>query len=196
MFMEKEKIMVVERKFLKEFSGFMPYEGNEGMLDTIRKHAFFKDRAAVEEDPSLKQVIPYIIFVSGDRLFVMRRLDKSGEKRLHNLASIGIGGHIREEDGSIEEILDNALKREFFEEVYYDGPFQPEIFGYINDDSNDVGRVHFGVCFIVRGGPEISVREQGVLEGRLTPFSEMKTEGMETWSRIVSEQINSVLGHN
>lgn len=187
----QEKIMVVPRGALEKlFQGFLPYEGNKKLLEEIKRHAFFRERGEVENDPSLKQIIPYIIFFHGSKIFVMRRLEKSGEERLRNLHSIGIGGHIREEDGSIDEILQKALEREFFEEVSYDGRFAPKPLGYINDDSNDVGKVHFGVVFAVNGNSTIAVKEKDILEGKLVPAEDIKKfSNMESWSRIMTEEI-------
>ena len=194
--MEKEKIMVVQRSALKKlFQGFLPFEGNEKLLEEIKRHAFFRDRDLVEEDPSLKQIIPYIIFFHDKKIFLMRRLKKSGEARLRNLYSIGIGGHIREEDGSIDEILQKALEREFNEEVKYKGRFNPKPLGFINDDSNDVGKVHLGVCFAVYGNSAIAVNEKEILEGKLVPLQDLKKHNLETWSKIVSQQINKQAWH-
>ncbi len=189
-----EKIMVVPRKFLlkKNFHGFLSYEGNEKILEEIKRHAFFRDRGDVENDFSLKQIIPYIVFLHEKKIFLMKRLKRGEEKRLHNLYSIGIGGHIRKEDG-IEQILEKALEREFFEEVDYKGRFSPKIFGFINDDSNDVGKVHFGTCYIIFGNSAIAVKEKDVLEGKLVPIEDMKKFNLESWSKIASEQITKLL---
>ncbi|MBI2578378.1 MAG: NUDIX domain-containing protein [Candidatus Aenigmarchaeota archaeon] len=191
----QEKIMVVPRKFLlkKDFQGFIPYEGNEKLLEEIKRHAFFKNRDEVEEDPSLKQIIPYIIFIHGTRVFMMQRLKNSGEARLHNLYSIGVGGHIREEDGKISEIIGKALEREFFEEVRYRGRFSPKPLGFINDDSNDVGKVHFGVCYVVKGSSKIAVREKDILEGKLVPLEGLKKHNLENWSRIAAAHITEAV---
>jgi len=42
-------------------------------LSAIAAHAFFAPRGRVEEDASLKQIIPYVILRYGDRIFLTRR---------------------------------------------------------------------------------------------------------------------------
>ncbi|MBI4018055.1 MAG: NUDIX domain-containing protein [Candidatus Aenigmarchaeota archaeon] len=186
-----EKIMVVPRKQLlkKDFQGFLPHEGNEHVLEAIKKHAFFRGRDEVEEDTSLKQIIPYVVFIHGTKVFLLRRLGKSGEKRLHNLYSIGIGGHVNEGDDGVEEILNAAMRREFLEEVSYSGRFDPKPLGFINDDSNDVGKVHFGVCYVLNGNSRITVKETDMLEGKLAPVDDLKKYNLESWSSIAAEHV-------
>jgi predicted NUDIX family phosphoesterase len=105
------------------------------------------------------------------------------------LHSIGIGGHIREEDGKIDEILQKALQREFFEEVRYRGRFNTKPIGFINDDSNDVGKVHFGICYLINGNSVITVKEKDILEGNLVPLEDLKKFTLENWSKILAEHI-------
>jgi predicted NUDIX family phosphoesterase len=55
-----------------------------------------EDRATCETDPTLQQVIPYIVLVDRktNRVLTYRRGQGGGENRLHGLYSIGFGGHI------------------------------------------------------------------------------------------------------
>ncbi|MBI2172971.1 MAG: NUDIX domain-containing protein [Candidatus Aenigmarchaeota archaeon] len=179
-----ERIFVVPAGILPRFQGFMP--ADETVLDAIRKSGFFTDRAAAENEPAMKQIIPYIVFSRDGMLFTMRRLEKGGEKRLHNKTSIGIGGHINHEDG---EPIEDGLRREFFEEVDYQGTFRPRLLGFINDDSDDVGKVHFGLAYVVEGDAPISVREKDVLEGRMQVPDDINRESPEKWSRIVLDAL-------
>ncbi len=59
--------------------------------------------------------------------------------------------------------------------------------GIINDDSDDVGKVHIGFAFLLRGdSPDISVKSE-LKSGVLMPLSEClaQKESMETWSQFV-----------
>ncbi|MDI6721413.1 MAG: NUDIX hydrolase [Candidatus Aenigmarchaeota archaeon] len=179
-----EKILVVPAKRLPSFQGFM--DADDKVIEKIRKYGFFVDRDMAENDFSLKQIIPYVTFMHNGRIFTMRRLKKGGEVRLHDKMSIGIGGHINHAD---EEPLEDGLRREFFEEVEYKGVFEPVLFGFINDDSDDVGRVHFGVSCYVIGDSGISVKEEHMLEGEMKRHEEIDREQLETWSRIVLENL-------
>jgi predicted NUDIX family phosphoesterase len=155
-----EQVLVVDRDTLfdgrkKHFQGFK----NAGELDflgTIRKNSHFilrkttssAQNVPAESDESKKQIIPYIAFRYKGKYFAYQRLEKSGEERLRNNFSIGIGGHINPIDESGDIIID-GMKREFFEEVEYPHEFNHRIIGYINDDKDSVGRVHFGVVFLI-----------------------------------------------
>ncbi|MBI2579829.1 MAG: NUDIX hydrolase [Candidatus Aenigmarchaeota archaeon] len=179
-----ERIFVVPAGVLPRFQGFMP--ADDAVIERIKERGFFADRQSVENDFSLKQIIPYTVFTMDGRIFTMRRLAKGGESRLHNKGSIGIGGHINHEDG---EPIEDGLKREFFEEVDYQGTFQPRLLGFINDDSDDVGKVHFGLAYVVKGDAGIEVREKNVLEGAMSGPDDINRDALEKWSRIVLDAL-------
>jgi predicted NUDIX family phosphoesterase len=66
------------------------------------------------------------------------------------------------------------------------------LIGLINDDSNDVSRVHLALVFEVTGEhAEISIRETGKLEGELMRLQEMKIYylDMESWSQLIYDHL-------
>ena len=80
----------------------------------------YRPRSQVEEDPAFKQIIPYVVFRSGDGVFCYTRGKSQGEARLHRLRSLGVGGHVSEDDAQGGRTLDAyeaALRRELDEEV-------------------------------------------------------------------------------
>jgi predicted NUDIX family phosphoesterase len=167
-------------------------------LDRIRMKGFFVERRHAETDSSLKQIIPYCVLTRGESVFLMRRKDAGGESRLFNLHSIGVGGHINPVDGS-EDILLAGLTRELEEELVVEGRWDVEPLGVINDESQPVGSVHFGLVYGIRPEGEVSVRETDQLEGRWTHASrllEMLSENRETfesWSALILDRIREVL---
>ena len=78
---------------------------------------------------------------------------KSGEKRLVAKGSIGIGGHINDNDESLfsfdRDAYRVAVRREIEEELKLEGAYEDRVAALINDDSTDVGRVHLGVVHVV-----------------------------------------------
>jgi len=120
-----------------------------------------RDRA--EGDPSYKQVIPYVVLRSraAGRLACYRR--KGSEKRLHDLWSIGIGGHVNPEDGSENgrrpvDIIEKGLMRELGEElIRCHTVSQPVFKGVINEERTDVGTVHLGLVYVAEAGDMDSV---------------------------------------
>lgn len=163
-------------------------------LGIIAGRRQFRRRRDVEEDPDYQQIIPYVVFRHGDRYLLTRRLKESSEKRLRHLYSIGVGGHINHEDVVDEnaDVVLQGLRREFEEEVVYGGAYEERLLGLINDDSNDVSRVHLGVVFEVIGdSPAIEIRETGKLEGELLRLEEMKMYylDMESWSQLIYDNL-------
>ncbi|TMJ01793.1 MAG: NUDIX hydrolase [Bacillati bacterium ANGP1] len=148
-----------------------------------------KPRAGVEEDPSFKQIIPYLLVRHRGRLFLVQRSTEGGETRLHGKYSIGVGGHINRGDvEGAQDVIAAGLKRELEEELLIRGTWQARPVGVLNDDSNPVGQVHFGLVHVVEvDSPDISVRESDTLAGRLAALQDVRAVRghMETWSRLI-----------
>jgi predicted NUDIX family phosphoesterase len=147
-----EKVLVVPENIFLELGG-KPGVSREGvtMLSEPKflNSLFYLERSKAETNPEYKQLIPYCVIKAGwdnrKNFFVYRRTKKSGESRLHDKWSIGVGGHISECDGIPSCSYDAAMKRELQEEVALRGDFHNEVLGLIYDPSNDVGKVHLGV---------------------------------------------------
>jgi len=184
-----ERILVVAKNKLfadVPFSGLQPLNNFDSHQNLIEQNQEFLWRSEMETDTSYKQIIPYLVFTYDNKLFVMQRRSDASESRLKNKYSLGIGGHIRQEDITGKNIFDWA-QREFDEEVDYQGTYTMKPIGLINDDSNLVGQVHLGCAFLLTGdSPNISVKSE-LKEGTLRSIEECEAlyENMETWSQIV-----------
>jgi predicted NUDIX family phosphoesterase len=168
-------------------------EGLERYQKVIREQSFFMPRAEVEEDPAYQQIIPYVVFRHRDRYFLTRRLRASTEKRLRQLYSLGVGGHINPGDLDNGDPIRDGLRREFEEEVEYAGEIEATLLGLINDDSSPVSKVHLALAFLVEGSsPEIAIRETKKLAGELLTLEEMRMYylEMESWSQIVYDELS------
>ena len=165
--------------------------GSERVItQLVLEHHEFLPRPQAEEDPSYRQVIPYIVICRGGEVFATRRLNKGGESRLHGLISLGVGGHIdRAEDGDGDDVLMRGLIRELREEVGMDDVGTLEFRGIINDASNDVGSVHLGFFYTLDTRGEVRVKETEKLEGMWLSRSQLPEllSSMETWSQIVTQ---------
>ncbi len=118
-------------------------EGIEDRLDLIAAEGEYRPRGEAEQDPDWQQVIPYLLMRDGERLFLMQRTRAGGDDRLHDLYSLGIGGHLNPQDGGVM----NGLRREFHEEMVAAWEPEPRLLGLLNDDDVLVGQVHVGVVF-------------------------------------------------
>lgn len=169
-------------------------EKTEEILDIIMKEHVFLPREAAERDPAYRQIIPYIAIIRGDEVFSTRRLKQSGEARLHGRISLGIGGHISEEaDGDGGDVLMRGLVRELEEEVFVENLSMNSLRfrGFINDDSNDVGRVHLGLFCTLEATAGVEVRETDKLLGAWLKRAELSglAADMETWSSLIIKEL-------
>lgn len=186
-----ELVYVVMRNLL---SAGTPHQGLSfspgDFLHRCAVHGHFLPRDEVEADPSLKQIIPYVVLFNAQSIFCVQRLPAQSESRLHGLLSVGIGGHINPlpKPAGFTELLDANAHRELEEELCL--PSRPAItwVAWINDDSTPVGRVHAGLLGLAEVDPAgMAIRETRHMQGRFVPYAELRTlrSKFETWSQLV-----------
>jgi predicted NUDIX family phosphoesterase len=164
------------------------------VLRTIRAASEYRPRSQVEDDPSQQQIIPYCVVRMPDGQYLLtRRLRESTEERLHNLYSLGVGGHVNPSDAADGDPVVGGLRREWGEEVRCAAPATARLIAILNDDGTAVSRVHLGLVFLVEPSEyvPIEVRETHKLEGELLTLSEMKRHylSMESWSQLVYDDL-------
>ena len=173
-----EQVLVVPRTSLFPQGSFHGFSGKGlgAYLRMIKKHAFFAPRDAVENDPSLKQIIPYVILRYSDRIFLVERTRGGSEARLRNKLSIGLGGHINPGDGdATSDRVTAGMKRELTEEVDLPAGWHARPIGLLNDDVEAVGRVHFALVYIADLlSPNVRVRETSKLTGTFATHEEIR----------------------
>jgi predicted NUDIX family phosphoesterase len=190
-----EQVLVVRRSLFDTLGSFQGFSGDwERYLTAFLKkeNNFFAARASAENDPSLKQIIPYAVFTYGGKILHYVRGSKSGEKRLVAKGSIGIGGHINDTDESLfsfdESAYHQAVRREIGEELKLSGGFTEKAVGLINDDATEVGSVHLGVVHIVSlENADVGAGEKAITALEFLTPEELRgrRENLETWSQIV-----------
>ncbi|MFZ5952059.1 MAG: NUDIX domain-containing protein [Candidatus Rifleibacteriota bacterium] len=164
--------------------------------------AEFQPRNSVESNPDFKQLIPYIMLLDqNDRLaFYLRG---GNEKRLHGCYSVGIGGHIRDDDFSDgifswEELGEKALQRELQEELPgFAPPASPEFLGLVNEEITRVGHSHLGLVYLFRyiDSENLIVGEELQLLQWMEPQKLFRESGrsFEIWSELAFELIEGLL---
>ncbi len=162
------------------------------------QHTSYRPRHEVEEDPSFKQLIPYVIFRYRDPqgrtlVFQYTRGKGQGEGRLHSKQSIGIGGHISVDDTATGEndhattAYAEGMRRELAEEVTIGTAYVEQLAGLINDDRSEVGKVHLGVVHIFDvESPDVQPLEADIIEAGFRPIDQIlaDTSRFESWSQI------------
>lgn len=198
---EIEKVLCVESSVVREMTDghtWLPGAGRLRLMLTAFEPFFWVARGErLEKDETVKQLIPYVVLRSGDRIYRYTRGMAGGEDRLHHRHSIGIGGHINPCDGTdpdIALVIGRAAYREFKEEVGTRGDRavrSNQFVGMINDDSDAVGRCHLGVAFVYDlYSTDIEPKETALADGRwVTPAELWATPNLERWSGIVVQNL-------
>jgi len=202
---EEEKVLVVERKVVEQVGMF------QGLAFDVKRYLDklfvpgvprFLPRSQVEEDPSYKQLIPYVIMACDGKYLSYVRGKRAGETRLLNLRSIGIGGHINPIDADNSSLFAylyenylTAVGREVDEEVSVETSHTDRIVALLNDESNEVGSVHLGIvhCWIL-DAPKVNKREQMITQMGFMTIAELQKvrDTMETWSQLCLKQLDEM----
>jgi predicted NUDIX family phosphoesterase len=213
-----EQVLVVPRARLLPNGGFHGFkrEGLSGYLAAIAGHAFFARRDQVEDDPSLKQIIPYTVVRHDAHIFLVGRTRRGSEARLREKLSIGLGGHINpvdnqpdlfpgqaagtaieagrpNEDESAGTLVDAAMARELTEEVILPAGWRARPVGVLNDDVEPVGRVHFGLVYVADvPSPDVRIRETTKLTGAFASMAEVRDAypRLESWSQFILDGVD------
>ena len=200
---DDEQILVIGRQSL--FDGesitFQGFASGELIVTTMLEqlHNFYevRRRGDMETNPLFKQPIPYVVLRCGDEVFTYQRLIGGGEEKLHGRISIGVGGHMNEivSASSFAFQIQQNMHRELDEEVEFDKNGSTwYVLGFINDDSDDVGRVHVGVLVIYEiEATDVKVREEGSMLGNWRSLDELSKPEvylqLENWSKIAVDAL-------
>jgi predicted NUDIX family phosphoesterase len=201
-----EKILCIKRDRLPESwvtqKSILPLKW-ELFVENCSKAGFeFVKRSKAEEDASYKQIIPYIILqtMNADKTAIYQR--QGSEQRLHDLWSLGIGGHINPVDmntkeNSFKQILIAGMDRELDEELEQMPKDDfPEFVGVISEDITDVGKVHLGAVFIIKtqNYEKYSPGEE-LFQFKWEKSSKLEQLNLELWSTLALKLLNNSHRH-
>lgn len=198
-----EQILVVTRSLfdsLGEFQGINTESDSylPSLLDP--KNNFFMDRAEAEDDPSHKQLIPYAIFRHNGKFLNYMRSKSGGEARLHAKRSLGIGGHINpvdtREDHLGHDTYMAGVEREIDEELNIEGGYTQKVVAVLNDDSNEVGKVHLGVVHVFDLETDaVTSNEDAIADLKFSTIEELQGEmrdSLESWSQFCADILDKI----
>ena len=192
-----EHVLVVPTQLFHDIGYIQGFTDDvEKYLDRLldAKNTSYRPRPDMEEDPSFKQLIPYVIFRHTDedgtvRILHYARGSGGGESRLHAKLSIGIGGHISSTDAdtSTAHPYQSGMQRELAEEIQIDTAYTMSLVGLINDDDTEVGKVHLGIVHLCDvESMAIQSNEIEIEDTSFLTLSELESnlDRFETWSQI------------
>jgi predicted NUDIX family phosphoesterase len=198
-----ENILAIKRELFDRLGNFhgLQFEVKR-YLEAIlsRGNNFFVSRPEAEQDPSYKQIIPYVVIAHENRVLHYVRGKKAGEQRLVAKGSIGIGGHLNDTDETLfawdEAAYRAGVEREVNEEVRIGAPFEDNIVALINDDTTEVGRVHLGVVHVFKlAQPMVEKREAMITNLAFRNKQELTAgrDNLETWSQLCLDSLDRLL---
>ena len=132
----------------------------------------------LENDPSLLQWVTYCAVVHCQEVFAYKR--KGSEERLHDLWSIGVGGHVN------DETLNDAVLRELDEELHIE-VVHPVFLGCIHDPVDRVGAVHLGFAYVVEVYRKPPSKEE---TSDFEWVTDMGDKTWENWSKILWSKLH------
>jgi predicted NUDIX family phosphoesterase len=200
-----ENVLVVRRSLFDELGSFhgLNFEPEKYLRALLsRGNNFFLPRAQAETDPSHKQIIPYALIAHGDTVLHYVRGKKAGEQRLVAKGSIGIGGHMNQEDEELfnyavdENVYRAGVEREVEEEIKIESPFEDRIVALLNDDTTEVGRVHLGIVHVFRlAEPKVQKREAMITNLSFLNREQLLAvrDNLETWSQLCVDSLGRLL---
>ena len=201
--MKEEQILVVRRSL---FDGLGAFQGLNFEVERYlpaflaRENNFFTPRGPAETNPELKQIIPYAVLIYEGRVLHYVRGKKAGEQRLVAKGSIGIGGHMNDHDEGLftfdRDAYDAAVQREVSEELKLGAKYTNRVLALLNDDSNDVGRVHLGVVHVFQlESDDVQKGEAMITELQFLDRTQLlaRRDSLETWSQICVDHLDQLL---
>lgn len=208
-----KEALVVPRELLfkdKYFQGFLDVEDHDFLTSVLQYHSYYPRGNALEANETLQQVIPYVWIVNPitKKVFLYKRVlnqnKKDGEykeTRYLNKYSGGVGGHIdRDTDERSFDPIQAAMMRELREEVSMGEYPEPFIVGFLNDDTDSLGKVHFGIVAIAETLGSVTCKDaEGLASGAFYSVAEVDAllanpeNEFETWTPLSWPKIKTYI---
>src|SRR3954453_8388778 len=118
----EERVLCFKRKLFEELGVFqgLSLEVEKYLpVVTSASNLLYLNRSDAEQDRGFKQLIPYVLILCDGKILRYRRGKGGQETRLRGLCSVGIGGHISEEDHGLfskDRGYQDGMRRELMEE--------------------------------------------------------------------------------
>ena len=207
---------LINRLLPEGFSG--PTLSREEFGVQALHHAVWENRALLKERAQEKQAIDYSIFIhpvadpeEADTISLYQRAKTVGEEKLMGNFSVGYGGHVDQPDRQVDAdgytlfvpTLNASHEREVRgEEISITGPItqdaqlpveqQSAHAGWINDNSNAIGQIHFAAVTITTlpyGSIITSNEPNQVIQKPVTLAELQALDNKENWTAILAQAL-------
>jgi len=200
------ELLFKEEKFegyaTKEFYNYLDVILNSKHQKFLFRYATSKtQKIPAEQDPAYKQAIAYILLVYNNQIFIYERPPKgaTSEERYASKLSLGIGGHIEPHDHNPDiNLIDSSLQREIKEEIGLNPQdYDLHHVGYINDESDEIGLVHFGLIYLAKVKKnKLKIEQKELVKSWFISQNDLKKPDiyphLEGWSKILVNNIDKI----
>jgi len=184
-----------------------------GSIKQIKQKIFstagFFPRSDVERDPTYRQLIPYIVIRRIEYIDAQSQQVDVFRYKSANRTSIGIDGHINEDDFLFLQkqsiivkagesdwgtVLRRTCQRRIKEEIglTIGNTAQFRFMGVVRNSTDNVGKVHLGVVYVLDVGVArdhvsvIKLHEADLSKGEFIEWSVLKKDTtLDEWSRLI-----------
>lgn len=180
--------------------GFSPVSSLEYRVlqQTVQDCGRYAYRYDCEKDEALIQPIAYVLVFGFDGVLTYRRStskEHAGDERLFGKRSIGIGGHIEQND---QLNIDACMQRVLASELQSQKPLpHPELLGTLLTYREPVDRVHLGFVYGTIAQSEVNIIKENVVSEGFVPFDILSNQDpalQETWTRMLVPELSHLYG--
>lgn len=177
------------------FQGCLLSEDHACDLEVMLEgHAEWRARNEVEEINDWQQIFPYGIFRYQDQYMEVKRGTEVSHRRFSQKYTLGVGGHVVKQEFDKFGSLSEWMRQMFLHDFVYEGNITSHCIGIVNDKSEDLGRNHVALVYLLEGDtPEFQKKKQA--EARLVRLQDLTGEDvsyLERWSQMIYRQLKEL----
>lgn len=194
----KKKILVVKSDVVykdKQFEWFCPvdeFDFESAILDNFE----YQERGLMEVDDNYQQPIPYALVVNPttEKVIVYQRGGKDSgtwDERIFWNRSLWVWWHIEREEKDAINPMHATILKEIEEETGIKSIIDMKVLGYINDNSDVVGKYHLWVIYLIFTDETKVAVVDGEMEkvffktkNEINTIMNSTNHRMESWSKI------------
>lgn len=176
------------------WQGFLLGDWGEYFVQLSEQSPQWMPREEAEENPEYQQIIPWCVFRHGHDYLILQKPQEGPHTRLYGKNSIGFGGHVLQTE--LEEFgdLNTWVINRFHNEMAYQGNLTATVIGVVNDNTDDLGKKHFGLVYLLEGDTDQIQSHKGLALGlnKLTDLTLDDMQYMDRWSQMVVRQLKDI----
>lgn len=161
------------------------------LIKLVEEHADWRPREEAEQDDNWQQIYPYGLFRYQDQYLEVKRGSQTSHRRFSHKYTLGIGGHVTKQEFDQHKSLDAWIQAMFYQDIAYEGSLTTNCLGIVNDNSDDLGKYHLGIVYLL-DGDNAELQKTNQQEIRLVKLNEITDEDLgylERWSQMIYRQL-------